>query len=279
MSTVYNNTSKLGWIAELNLNFSRSKEKTFLSKRNHIGPLTIQRPFYPEGDICHVYLLHPPGGIVGGDSLTVNINSEEFSKALITMPGATKIYRTSQNKFSEVNQNITIQKNSVLEWLPMETIIFPGACSNISTKFSLNENAKIAAWEIQCLGRPAIQEKFNMGEINLNFEVWRDEKPIIIDKFQVNESNLDNIAGLRGYPVLGTFVLSIDDEQMINTIRDLIPDNDLYVAGVTQMDYLIIIRCLSFKTHLIHEIFKNIWVKTRHLIAGKQASSPRIWST
>jgi len=279
MSTVYNNTSKLGWIAELNLNFSRSKEKTFLSKRNHIGPLTIQRPFYPEGDICHVYLLHPPGGIVGGDSLTVNTNSEEFSKALITMPGATKIYRTSQNKFSKVNQNITIQKNSVLEWLPMETIIFPGACSNISTKFSLNENAKIAAWEIQCLGRPAIQEKFNMGEINLNFEVWRDEKPIIIDKFQVNESNLDNIAGLRGYPVLGTFVLSIDDEQMVNTIRDLIPDNDLYVAGVTQMDYLIVIRCLSFKTHLIHEIFKNIWVKTRHLIAGKQASSPRIWST
>ena len=279
MSTVYNNTSKLGWIAELNLNFSRSKEKTFLSKRNHIGPLTIQRPFYPEGDICHVYLLHPPGGIVGGDSLTVNTNSEEFSKALITMPGATKIYRTSQNKFSKVNQNITIQKNSVLEWLPMETIIFPGACSNISTKFSLNENAKIAAWEIQCLGRPAIQEKFDMGEINLNFEVWRDEKPIIIDKFQVNESNLDNIAGLRGYPVLGTFVLSIDDEQMVNTIRDLIPDNDLYVAGVTQMDYLIVIRCLSFKTHLIHEIFKNIWVKTRHLIAGKQASSPRIWST
>ena len=279
MSTVYNNTSKLGWIAELNLNLSRSKEKTFLSKRNHIGPLTIQRPFYPEGDICHVYLLHPPGGIVGGDSLTVNTNSEEFSKALITMPGATKIYRTSQNKFSEVNQNITIQKNSVLEWLPMETIIFPGACSNISTKFSLNENAKIAAWEIQCLGRPAIQEKFNMGEINLNFEVWRDEKPIIIDKFQVNESNLDNIAGLRGYPVLGTFVLSIDDEQMVNTIRELIPDNDLYVAGVTQMDYLIVIRCLSFKTHLIHEIFKNIWVKTRHLIAGKQASSPRIWST
>ena len=279
MSTIYNNTLKLGWIAELNLNFSRSKEKTFLSKRNHIGPLTIQRPFYPEGDICHVYLLHPPGGIVGGDSLTVNTNSEEFSKALITMPGATKIYRTSQNKFSKVNQNITIQKNSVLEWLPMETIIFPGACSNISTKFSLNENAKIAAWEIQCLGRPAIQEKFNIGEINLNFEVWRDEKPIIIDKFQVNESNLDNIAGLRGYPVLGTFVLSIDDEQMVNTIRDLIPDNDLYVAGVTQMDYLIVIRCLSFKTHLIHEIFKNIWVKTRHLIAGKQASSPRIWST
>ena len=279
MSTVYNNTSKLGWIAELNLNFSRSKEKTFLSKRNHIGPLTIQRPFYPEGDICHVYLLHPPGGIVGGDSLKVNTNSEEFSKALITMPGATKIYRTLQNKFSEVNQNIIIQKNSVLEWLPMETIIFPGACSNISTKFSLRENAKIAAWEIQCLGRPAIQEKFNMGEINLNFEVWRDEKPIIIDKFQVNESNLDNIAGLRGYPVLGTFVLSIDDEQMVNTIRELIPDNDLYVAGVTQMDYLIVIRCLSFKTHLIHEIFKNIWVKTRHLIAGKQASSPRIWST
>ena len=120
----------------LNLNFSKGKEKTFLSKRNHVGPLTVQRPFYPEGEICHLYLLHPPGGIVGGDSLSVKSNSEEFSKALVTMPGATKIYRTSLNRLSNLYQNIIVQNEAIMEWLPMETIIFPGAFSNISTKFS-----------------------------------------------------------------------------------------------------------------------------------------------
>ena len=274
-----NISEKPGWIAELNLNFSKGKEKTFLSKRNHVGPLTVQRPFYPEGEICHLYLLHPPGGIVGGDSLSVKSNSEEFSKALVTMPGATKIYRTSLNRLSNLYQNIIVQNEAIMEWLPMETIIFPGAFSNISTKFSLYGNAKIAAWEIQCLGRPAIKEKFTTGKINLNFEVWRDDKPIIIDEFKVDESNLNNIAGLRGYPVVGTFILSVNDEVTIKKIRDLIPENDLYVAGVTQMDYLIIIRFLSYKTNLIQEIFRNIWAKTRHLVVGRNASPPRIWST
>jgi urease accessory protein len=59
----------IGWQASLNLSFANRFNKTLLVQRKHSGPLTVQRPFYPEGDVCHVYLLHPPGGIVGGDEL------------------------------------------------------------------------------------------------------------------------------------------------------------------------------------------------------------------
>lgn len=59
-----------GWKAQLELEFAKQGEKTLLVKRRQFGPLTVQRPFYPEGDVCHVYLLYPPGGIVGGGSLT-----------------------------------------------------------------------------------------------------------------------------------------------------------------------------------------------------------------
>ena len=173
---------QLEWIAELELHFSRGKANTFLSKRKHFGPLTVQRPFYPEDGVCHLYLLHPPGGIVGGDNLSIKVNSRKHSNALITMPGATKIYRTTKNKFSIVKQDILVEDGATLEWLPMETIIFPGANSKISTKFSIFGNAKIAAWEIQCFGRPAINEKFYSGNLKFNFEVWKDEKPIIIDR-------------------------------------------------------------------------------------------------
>ncbi len=58
-------TENTGWKANLSLEFKATALRTVISKREHKGPLAIQRPFYPEDDVCHVYLLHPPGGVVG----------------------------------------------------------------------------------------------------------------------------------------------------------------------------------------------------------------------
>jgi len=279
---VQNTAEKLlnkGWIAELELNFSRNKSKTFLSKRRHIGPLTVQRPFYPEDGVCHVYLLHPPGGIVGGDELTIKLSSDPYSDTLITTPGATKIYRTTKDRFSIIKQDIVVNEGATLEWLPMETIIFPGANSIFSTKFSLYGDAKIAAWEIQCLGRPAIDEKFDSGKLKFSFELWKDGRPAIIDRLKIDHSDINNIAGLRGFPVFGTFVLSSANRDILEFIRSLIPESKSYIAGATQIDDIVIIRCLALKTNLIQELFRNIWIEVRHLIFDREGIVPRIWLT
>jgi len=268
-----------GWVAELELHFSRSISKTFLSKRKHIGPLTVQRPFYPEDGVCHLYLLHPPGGIVGGDELSVKVNSDPDSNALITTPGATKIYRTIKDKYSIVKQDIVVEGGATLEWLPMETIIFPGANSKFSTKFSLYGDARIAAWEVQCLGRPVIDEKFDSGKLKFSFELWKDGVPVIIDRLKFDQTDLDNITGLRGYPVFGTFIISAKNDDILELVRNLIPKSESYVGGATQIDDFVIIRCLGLKTNLIQELFRSIWIELRHLVIGKEGIMPRIWLT
>jgi len=52
----------VGWEARIELGFERRHRRTVMARR-HYGPLAVQKPFYPEGEICHTYLIHPPGGI------------------------------------------------------------------------------------------------------------------------------------------------------------------------------------------------------------------------
>jgi len=57
------------WNATLALDYTRQAEKTVAHFR-HSGPLRILQSLYPEGDgICHNVIVHPPGGLVGGDTL------------------------------------------------------------------------------------------------------------------------------------------------------------------------------------------------------------------
>jgi urease accessory protein len=273
------NSAQNGWIAELELRFSKSKSKTFLSTRKHIGPLTIQRPFYPEGDLCHLYLLHPPGGIVGGDQLSIEVNTDSNSSSLLTTPGATKVYRTSDHKHSTINQNFIVAEDSSFEWLPMETIVFPGANSQFSSKLLLSGNARIAAWEVYCLGRPAINESFDFGSLNFSLELWRDGMPILLDKLMIDKTELESVVGLRGFPVFGTFIISKTNKKVLETVRTMMIETDSCVTGVTQIEDIIIVRSLAKKTYLVQDLFKKIWQTVRPLVFEREASIPRIWAT
>ena len=273
------NSAQNGWIAELELRFSKSKSKTFLSTRKHIGPLTIQRPFYPEGDLCHLYLLHPPGGIVGGDQLSIEVNTDSNSSSLLTTPGATKVYRTSDHKHSTINQNFIVAEDSSFEWLPMETIVFPGANSQFSSKLLLSGNARVAAWEVYCLGRPAINESFDFGSLNFSLELWRDGMPILLDKLMIDKTELESVVGLRGFPVFGTFIISKTNKKVLETVRTMMIETDSCVTGVTQIEDIIIVRSLAKKTYLAQDLFKKIWQTVRPLVFEREASIPRIWAT
>src|SRR5689334_17836187 len=96
-----------GWRASLDLEFARSGVRTVLARRSHVGPLVVQRPFYPEGEVCHVYLVHPPGGVVGGDTLELRARVRDGAHALVTTPAATKFYR-SEGRVARQLQDIVL---------------------------------------------------------------------------------------------------------------------------------------------------------------------------
>src|SRR5262245_45979258 len=139
------------WQAELRLGFTSEGGRTVLRERRSEGPLVVQKPLYPEGEtICHAIVVHPPGGIAGGDRLSLHARCDKDAQALLTTPGAGKWYR-SAGPWAE--QQLAFDVAGSVEWLPRETIVFDGALASFQTNVSLDGNASFIGWEIVCLGR------------------------------------------------------------------------------------------------------------------------------
>lgn len=271
------------WEAHLQLGLTYKYDKTILSKRRHDGPLTLQRPFYPEQDgTCHLYILHPPGGIVGGDSLNIDVNCEENTSTLITTPGASKFYKS--NGFTAwQNQNLMVSEHACLEWLPQEIILFDTAKVDSRTRVQLSEKASFIGWEIISFGRPACKEEFTQGMFKQGFEIWKDDEPLLIDRVTISDRSevFNSLWGLQTQPVMGLLTVVNNDPNKLAMaclkIQELI--DDVGRLSVTVIGSVLVCRCLDVNSMSIRNIFIQIWKSIRLLVLDKEPCEPRIWAT
>jgi urease accessory protein len=267
------NRQQEGWRAELSLQFSRQGDRTVLSSRSHVGPLVVQRPFYPEGDVCHVYVVHPPGGIVGGDRLRFHAALQPRAHALITTPASTKFYR-SADRTAHLDQSLDIQ-GATLEWLPQETIVFRDAIAITATRVRLDAQSRFIGWDLTCYGRPASDELFASGRVRQQFELWLDDRPMLIDRLRFDGQSAAMRAawGLAGSPMLGTLLAYPANAAVLEIARAQ------EGFACTVVDNVLSCRQVGANMDSMKRAFINLWRTLRPCIIGREAVPPRIWST
>lgn len=275
-------TKVSGWQAELALGFVARDGRSVLERRRHLGPLQVQRPFYPEGDaVCHVYLLHPPGGVVGGDQLRIDISVDAGAHALVTTPAAGKLYR-SAGRLAAINQQLNVAAEAVLEWLPQETIVFDGAHAEVSTQVHLVATANFIGWEIVCLGRPASNEVLAHGLLRQRFGIWRDAAPVWVEtsRYAGGDAALNASWGLRGHSVSGTLVCTTVIPELVTQVREswAAIQGDALVSA-TQLDKVLVCRYLGDDAEQARALFAAAWAVLRPAVLGRTVCVPRIWAT
>jgi urease accessory protein len=271
--------SKTSWHAELSLAFRRAHDKTVIASRKHQGPLVVQKPFYPEGDVCHTYILHPPGGIVGGDQLTINVQVESKAHALLTTPASAKFYRCDERQATQ-SQNLRVEADGILEWLPQETILFDQAKVKTQTCIDLSSDAKFVGWEIMCLGRPASDEAYTHGYCHQSFEIVRAGKKILVERARLEGGSelLQAKWGMQGYTVMGVMVITDANQYFVEQARQVDPVAT-GLGSVTLINDLLVCRCLGEQGIEVREYFTRIWQAIRQDWIGKESVVPRIWFT
>lgn len=270
--------SDANWRAELRLRFAANGGRTLLAERQHVGPLLVQRPFYPEGEVCHVYVIHPPGGIVGGDQLHLHAQLENESHALITTPAATKFYRAAPGRYAVLQQHLQV-RHAQLEWLPQETIYFNQARVHSMTRFDVDATSKLLAWELNCYGRPASGEAFAAGELQQSLEVWCAGKPLLLDRLRIHGgSSMQRAAwGLHGMTALGSLLAFPATAQDVTAVRECGIDGGM--VSCTLIDGLLLCRGLCADSATLKEQLLKVWQCLRPRILQRKALMPRIWAT
>ena len=197
----------MAWNASLELNYSlrdQSSSSKTVARHMHTGPLRILQSLYPEGDsICHNILVHPPGGLVGGDTLNLNVQVESGAHGLLTTPGATRFYR-SEREAAFQRTTIDVAADARMEWLPLESIAFNGCLAENRLTITLAPEAEMLGWDVTALGLPAACKPFVSGRFCQHLEipgVWLERASIkALDHLLLDSPN--GMAGRRCFATL-----------------------------------------------------------------------------
>ncbi|NDP48064.1 MAG: urease accessory protein UreD [Sulfuriferula multivorans] len=271
------------WHAHLSLGFEKRETATILARREHVGPLRVQKPLYPEGEaVCHAIVLHPPSGIVGGDELEIDVRVGPGAHALLTTPGASKWYR-SAGAWARQRLSLTVDAGGVLEWLPQESIVFDAARAAMSSSIDLHAEARFIGMEVLCLGRRASGEAFANGAVHLGTRVQRAGQPIWLERGQMEGGSglLNSPAGLAGFSISGTLLVVAPHIKsgLLAACREIPLQEAGARSGLTQLPDMLVARYLGHSSEAARHWFAALWQQLRPALIGRAAQTPRIWNT
>ena len=274
------------WHAQLDLDY-RLQAGRCVARHRHTGPLRILQSLYPEGDtICHNVLVHPPGGLVGGDTLGLNISVATGAHGLVTTPGATRFYRSDGEQAIQ-HTRIKLDAGSRMEWLPLETICYSGCLAENRLQIDMAPGAEMIGWDVTALGLPAAGKPFDKGNFCQHIEVpgvWLERANIRADDSLL----LNSPVGMVGHRCMATLFFvaggKLDRnrrQQALDMACEIAAAHSLNAtAGATSPDgRVIIVRVLAPVVEPALGLLRQVWGAWRTHFWNCPAATPRIWST
>lgn len=276
----------MGWQASLRLDYAAEKGRT-VARFRHEGPLRVLQSLWPEGDaVCHNVLVHPPGGLVAGDTLDVQVTAAAGAHGLITTPGAARFYR-SEGAVASQRTRLQVQAGARLEWLPLETLYYSGCNAENLLTLGLAPGAELLGWDVAAWGLPQAGQPFVAGRVLQQVELqgqWLDRGVIAADDARL----LDGPLGLAGRRCLATLFFAAGNDiardrrdRLLEAAREVIDgaqDANLLAGATAPGPCVVTVRVLAPLVEPALRLLKAVrraWRTTAWALPGQE---PRGWT-
>lgn len=189
-------TKSVGRVGELRLQYAKRDHQTVITRSYCTTPWHLLPPIYlDETGSAYTLLINPSGGLVGGDSLSINMNLDRNTHVLISAPSANRVYR-SDGKLSEQIINITVGPGAILEWLPEHTIPFAGSRFRQSIHATLAPGATIVLWDALASGRMARDERWAFTDLENEIQITTASGKALVERYVLEPASDLGCVGL-----------------------------------------------------------------------------------
>ena len=273
------------WHASLQLDYTLEGTRT-VARHAHNGPLHILQSLYPEGDaVCHNVLAHPPGGLVGGDTLDITATVGPGAHGLVTTPGATRFYRSTGERALQ-RTHLSLAEGARLEWLPLEALCYNACNAENHLTLNLAPGAECLGWDVTALGLPHAGQPFDTGRFVQHIEApgrWLERGVIDAADHRLLESPL-GLAGQRCmaslFFVVGTPLERARRDTALDAARAVMDAHALKAsAGATSPNgQVLVVRALAPQVEPAMQLLQQVRAAWRAALWQLCAEPPRIWS-
>ena len=255
-----------------------------MTERRHAGPLQVQKALYPEGrSVCHTVIIHPPGGMAEGDTVKIDVTQGPDSKTVLTSPAAAKWYKSS-GRFASQEVRIRLGPRAQLDWLPPENILFENAHADVRFRLELAPEASAIGWDAIVLGRTAMGEAWQSGELRTDTRFSRPGGELLWAEkanFDAQRGIRRVLQGLASFPIFGTFwaISPACTPELAEELSVHLPFTDTLRAGVTCLpNGVLLVRALARKIEPVRELLITCWSQLRPVIHGRSPHRLRLWA-
>jgi urease accessory protein len=275
----------MAWHAQLQLDYLLENDRS-VARHQHSGPLRILQSLYPEGHaVCHNVLVHPPGGLVGGDRLDLRVSAGPGAHGLITTPGATRFYR-SAGELALQQTHIRLAEGARLEWLPAEALCYNQCRADNHLVFDLAPGAELIGWDIAALGLPNANLPFESGQLLQHLEmpgVWLERGRIDAADHRLMTSPL----GLHGHKCTASMFFLAGSplerkrrQEALDVARKVIERHALVatVGATSPNPHVVVLRALAPLVEPAMQLMQQVWKVWRAELWDMAAVKPRIWA-
>ena len=284
------------WHGHCQLQFEHHADRT-CHQGGCSAPFKLLRAERGHDGRCELPLLHTAGGLVGGDQLSISLELNAGSRALVTSVAAQKVYGSIgrsqlQPEGSWAQQRVTcrLARGSDLEWLPQELVLYANALYEQQLQVQLAPNASFLSAEIVRLGRTAAGETLAAGRWRSSLAIQRvnndPQTPSrweLVDRLELGGAGLNDLHGLNGQPVFGSLVWASPTPLPTDQLTQLLAEARADREGLEGT-----MRCSALEQGLVARYagpssrdarfwFSRLWERTRRLRGLSQPQIPRVW--